>query len=528
MGFAEKIKGINDKIKSVYSGNSSARWSRMLAPLIFSIVFGTFYWYIGVFKYIENRPSSLHISAQCQRASIALNYYEGSMNFFEPQIQRQLDTDGIAGVEFPIIYYTGAILYKLFGFNEAYLRGVSLAVVTLGFYLIFLFANRFLKNSLVSAMAILAGVVSPVLMFYTPNFMPDAPGIGFQFMAWYFLWRYMESRHTRDLNLFAITGTLGALLKATSAIMFAVVICLLILDKLKFFRNENGPHRFPEPRKILGRMGVGIAVVIVWYVYAKWLSKHHHNEAFALEPMLVTEWNVALSVFDTIKNLWSKHYFAYESYVLFSASFIAILVFFKYANRLLWSITMLYFFGLLCYAYLFFYQFKWHDYYFIALIPLAVFLVITFLEMVMRFSRTYFVLTEITLIVVLFFNVKESLIFCKRNYHMRYSKEMYYWTGDYRAYEDLEPKLRAKGIKRTDKVLSLFDDSYCSSLYLMNQIGINHENEAPPENIKIYLANPNIKYLVVNDSVRFNKYYPNTLQKNIVVTHRGLIVYKIR
>lgn len=525
--FLYTINELTNKLWEIAAINN-VRNQRFAKVGLFVITFFCYYSYIGVFKYIHIRPSSLHISAQCQRASIALNYYKTDMNFFKPRIQRQLEGDGITGVEFPIIYYTGAVMYKLFGFDEVYLRSISLVIVTYGFFFFYLLANYFIRNYIISLMLVIAASLSPVLLFYTPNFMPDAPSFALHLSAWYFFFKYLKTHKNSHLGLFLFVATLGALIKATAAIVFVVIICLLILDRLKFFKTSEKTYYFSHHLKILKGIVLGILIVFSWYYYASWLGKHYHNESFALRPLMVDDWNVVKEIFDTIKNLWVRHFYAYESYVLIISCFVGLIVLFKFANRMLLSITLLNFVGYLCYIYLFLYQFKWHDYYIITILPFVFFLVLTVGEMIVRFSNNYFKPVQVIFMLVLFFNMKESMIYCKTNYVERNTRAIYYWTGDYRAYEDLEPKLRKLGINRTDKFLSVFDDTYCSSLYLMDQLGVCFSNEATPDDMKEYLNNPLIKYVIVNDSVKFNKFTGQDLSNNIVTSHRGLIIYKLK
>ena len=512
----DKYRIMNDRLKKLFQ------------IAVFFVSLQVFYSYVGVYKYIGNRPSSIHMSAQCQRASIALNYYRTDMNFFKPKIQRYIKGEGITGVEFPIIYYSAAIMYKLFGFNELYLRSISLILFSLGIFCFYLMADKFIKNSVISFMMVIAASLSPVLLFYTPNFMPDAPSMGLQLMSWYFFFRYVNSNKNTHLNLFVFIGVMAALIKAISAMVFIVVICLVVLDKLKLFKTDQKNYFFDAPLKVVARITLGFVSIIAWYAYASWLSVHYEYESFALKPLMVDDWNVAKEIFVTIKNLWVNHYFAKEAYIVFGIAIAFVLILAKYANRVLFSITILYLLGSACYVYLFMYQFKWHDYYIIAILPLVFFTMLTFGEMITRFARNYVLPLQAIFIIAMFFNLKESAKLCKKNYNERYSRDIYYWTGDYRAYEDLEPKLRKAGIQRTDKFVSGYDDTYCSSLYLMDQIGVNFGAESSIQDIDAYIKDPAIKYLVLNDSARLNKVYPNDLANKVFLTHRGLIIYKLR
>ncbi len=482
--------------------------------------------YIGVFKFINNRPSSVHLSAQSQRASIALNYYKDDMNFFKPKIQRYIKGEGVTGGEFPIIYYAGAIMYKLFGFNEMYLRLISLIIVAVGFVYFNLLVRKFIKSKFLSALIVLAGALSPVLLFYTPNFMPDAPSLGFTLMAWYFFFNYYETGVKKELIKFILFATLASLIKATAILTFMVILCLLILDKLNYFKTEGKIRIFNNHIKIFVYIFFGVVIVIGWYQYANWLTNYYGNKSFALSPIMVDSWEGLMGVFEYVKNLWLNYYYAYEAYVLLISALIAIILLYKYVNRLLFTITMLNILGSIGYIYFFLNQFKHHDYYIIAMLPSVFFLLLTFADALQKITINYYYFSNAIIIVALFFNVKESMRYCKKVYYERNTRAIYYWTGDYRAYEDIEPKLRKLNIKRTDKFISAFDYTYCGSLYLMDQIGTTVDRETP-EDVKTLIDNPEIKYLVLNDSAKFNKNYPGLLQGEIVLMHRGLIVYRL-
>jgi hypothetical protein len=507
---------------------SKLRTSKLLKYfLFFAAVFLVFY-YIGLFKHLKERPAYVHISAQCQRASIALNYYQNDMNFFEPRIQRYEKGEGITGVEFPIIYYMAAIMYKLFGFHEIYLKLISLIIVLLGLFYFFKTANEFVKNNVLAVMTTIAVCLSPVFLVYTPNFMPDAPSLGLQLIAWYFFFKFIRTKTNKHLNLFIFFAVLAILIKAIAIIVFVIVLCLVVLDKLHFFKPKFEGFLFKSHSQLLKAVGIGFVVSISWYLYASWLSKHYDNESFALKPIMINSWEAFDKVVEFVVNLWMQYYYAYEGYVLLISMFVLMILFIRNANRLLLSITILNLIGSCFYIFFFLNQFRDHDYYMIAIMPTFFFLILTVSEMIVRFAHKHFILLEYGFIIVLFFNMKESVTYCKKMYSLRNSHDIFYWTGDYRAYEDLEPKLRNAGIKRTDKFISAFDDSYCSSLYLMDQIGVTVMGWNTKEDVQRYIQNPEMKYLILNDSARFNKLYPNDFHNKVFLHHRGLIIYKLR
>lgn len=525
----ENIKNFNNKtfVFFKFFDFKNKKIKQIVATILFFILIHFFYSYIGIYKYINFRPCSIHSSAQCQRASVALNYYKTDMNFFTPRVQKFTKGTGITGLEFPIIYYSAAVLYKIFGFNEVYLKAISLSLVTLGFFLFYLLALQYLKNILLSISIVTSAFTSPVLLYYTPNIMPDAPSIGLVIAAWFFFFQYLKTDKNKYLNLFIFFGTIAALIKVISIICFIIIIFLLALDWLKFFKNENNIYLFKKKLKIFKRIILGFIFILSWYLYANWLTKAYNNPTFSLSPETLSDLDTFYKVIDNIKSYWLFQYYSSETYTLIFGCLLFIIITYKTVNKLLLIITILYLLGSLCYVFLFFNQFMHHDYYIIALIPFVLFFLLTFADSLYKCSLKYSIFMLLIFDVIIFLNLKECVIKCENNYSFRYLNRVYLDGIDYKPYGDLEPRLRALGVKRTDMTISGFDDSFCSSLYLMDQCGVNIGSWSDKNNINEFILNHNFKYLILNDSAKFNKIYKNNLKKNIILTHRGLIVYKL-
>ncbi len=519
----QKLKDFNSKFKF-----KNAWANKLFSITVFLVVINIFYSYDGVYKFIDKRPSSIHMSAQCSRACVALNYYENDMNFFTPQYQKNIEGPGYTGLEFPAIYYMGAVCYKLFGFNEMYLRIISLVIFTIGMLLFYMLTLKFTKSNLISLGVILAVICSPVLMFYTPNFMPDPPSLALIMSGWHFLFKYFKTNKIRHLNLFIVLATFGVLLKITAAICFVIIFVLMALDAIKFFKTPEKTYLIENKKKIIVRIIISLCIVGGWYKYSTWFPATHGGETFLLSPNMYENWDGLLEVVGWMKRLWLYHYFSYEAYVLMGAVIVFIIIGIKLVNRLLLSITVLYLMGSLCYFIFFLNQFMHHDYYIITMLPTLFFLFLCFADIVVKITERYLYLTKYVLIIILFFNFKESFPKSRRNMYERNSKDIFYWTGDFRAYEDLEPKLRKLGLKRTDRVVSAFDDTDCGTLYLMNQLGLSIPKNAPQEKVDAYLGHKNAVYLILSDSAKFRKDYKYDFSKNIIGTHRGLLIYKIK
>lgn len=518
------IVWLSTKIKTI---NANKTFKKVFVSLLFLVSLHLVYSYVGIYKFIGRRPCSIHSWAQAQRASVALNYYKTDMNFFKPRIHKYDKGEGITGLEFPLVNYIPAVLYKMFGFNEKYYRGFVLFTLFIGLFFFNLLIFSFVKNYFLSIALLASAYASPVLMYYSTNFMPDVTSLGFVLAAWYFFFQFAEKSKTKYYYICLVLLTLAALVKVVSLIPLVVILCLFFLDHFKFFKKENKLRLFENKGKLIFFAGISFLVVVAWYMYARWLTNHYKAGAFALDLVPMATGDTYTSILLHIKSLWLYDYFAYESYVLFGVVIIVLVLSLKLANRLLATITILTFLGSVCFVVFFFNQFKDHDYYIIPILPFMFLFLLSFGDLVNKLSVKYFRPIKLILIIVLVFNLKECFKRCKYVYMLRYDSSITYFTGNYYAYEDLEPKLRKLGIKRTDKTLSGFDFSFCTSLYLMDQQGYTFSANVDKGELNYHFSTGKYKYLILSDSAGFNKLYPNDFANKVIGSHRGLIIYKL-
>lgn len=526
------VKGWNSVANA--ESNFIGRWrpvirhplSPFVATVVFIIALVAYYNYIGIWTHLPERPCSIHVSAQTQRASIAQNYYRIDMNFFKPRINNFTGEKGITGSEFPIIYYLAAISYKLFGFNDMYLKLINLLVFSLGVFYLFRLSQLFVRNAVVSCLLVAAVITSPVLLYYSANVSPDTAAFGLVLSAWYFFFRFIHTHQKRQLYLFLIFATLAALIKVVSAMCFGVVLVLVVLDRFGLFKEGDKRYLLPRHLALVLGIVVGSLLTVAWYYYCRVLSAFYGNPPSLMQTMMVSDIETLKDVWQYARN-WVFDYYSYETYVLLLCAIVVVFLFLRRANRLLLAITVTYLLGSLCYVYLFLFQFMHHDYYIIAVLPVVVFLLLTLFDLVTRLALRYSQLIVAALVLVMFFNLKESVVKTRKIYVGRFEGKNYF-AADYRPYYDLRPRLRERGILWEHKFAVAFDNTLCSSLYFMDQAGFTIGDEASPETVKKILDRPNIKYLVLSDSARFNRLYPNHFENNILMYHRGLIIYKLR
>ncbi|MFV0269308.1 MAG: ArnT family glycosyltransferase [Draconibacterium sp.] len=178
-----------------------------------------------------HRPYSNHTWRQADCLSITMNYYKENLNFFTPEVHWTGDKEnGKTMSEFPIIYYTVAQLWKIFGQQEFISRLINILIVFSGLFSLFKLSGRILKDTFWSFFIPLIVFTSPLLIFYTNNFLSNAPAFGLALTGTYFFYRYDEKHNKKWLILSMAFFTLSGLLKITSLIIFMAILGTIVLD----------------------------------------------------------------------------------------------------------------------------------------------------------------------------------------------------------------------------------------------------------------------------------------------------------
>lgn len=153
-------------------------------------------------KIIKLPPQSLHAWRQTDCASQALNYYQNGMNFFKPELHSLISDNGSSGYsveEFPIIFYSVAFLYKVFGYNPLLYRLLTFVFFILGVIAYYLMFNLFWKNRLASLFASLLLFTSTTFAFYSINFICNVPSISIMLIAWVLFFLYYLKQEEKIL-----------------------------------------------------------------------------------------------------------------------------------------------------------------------------------------------------------------------------------------------------------------------------------------------------------------------------------------
>ncbi len=342
--------------------------------ILFCLLLGSLYFILDFHHILFLRPQGIHFIRQTDGLSFVSNYYKNGFHFFEPQVFNLQSTDGKAASEFPILYYLTALSYLLFGEHEFMLRLLTLSIVSFGFFFLFKLLILLLKDIFYAIVFCFLFFSSTVLLYYSNNFLPDASAIGFTLMAWYYFFAYRAVQSNKKLVAGFTFFTLAALLKVTFFIHpIAAVLALFTAD----FAVQKKPLKSIKNNATgFTLFALSLMLVLAWNIYVYDYNLTNNNSVFLVHALPI--WDMTQTeidiVWDHMHYYWYNKYYYQSTFHLFALLAMGSLFCYKKLN-LFFSITTLYLtLGSLCYFFLFFAQFKYHDYYFIALIPALIFI----------------------------------------------------------------------------------------------------------------------------------------------------------
>jgi hypothetical protein len=485
------------------------------------------YFYIGVFKTLPLRPQSVHQWAQCDRASVALNFGEDTFNFFKPRVHNTNNGSGITGMEFPMMNYLAGMLFRLFGNLDFFYRLLMMITITAGLVAAFKMAIIQLNNFAQGVFAVLFMSLSPILVFYTPNYLPDTASLGLILISWYYFFQFRTTQHQKYLAFLLVLGSLACLMKITSLISILTMIGITGIEM--FSPSYFGAGQLQKKNKLKALAGLTgvILVTALWYAYAKWLSAVNHSGLFLLQTKIPGSMNEVKDNLEYIDNLWRKQYYSQITYYAIAVTGIVIAYFHKHAKRLDLAITISLWLGAIGFFFIMLGQFRDHDYYIIALLPALLFQAITFFKIVNSLQGPAG--NQITRFAALIFTIitLNAVVHCKDNYRERYHPESWMKSPPvYINYFDLADHVKSVGVVREKRTISAFDWSPNITLYLLDIKGLCISPEWGPGAVVSELKKGG-DFLILNDSTLLTNEEIKPYLSNKLSDKNGIHIFKL-
>lgn len=364
-----------------------------------------FFWGLAILFYhqmIFFLPRGIHEWAQADRLALAMQFYDNGFNFFKPATYSLESIDGVTGVEFPIQAYLAALMGVVAGRENISFcfRLLDIVMALTGFY--FLFKLVFAQTQRFW-LAILPGVFlmsAPVFVYYAGTYLPDTFSTSLVFIAFYYFFRFYETRDQRYLLWCLPIFTLAGLIKITSCIFFLAAVGFVLLWSYLL------PHVLTFRSKIILLAGTtfGLVLIAAYTVYNKMLNAHFHSGLFLAESKPIKDMEMLKYLRSRYFDTWRFEYLTRFQYIIFyvCAGLLLIFLIWHFRRRLAYvSVLIISAGGSLLFFFLMGSQLADHDYYIIcAYFPVLILLLLLAIFVAHNFIKNKYVLNGGALVLV--------------------------------------------------------------------------------------------------------------------------------
>lgn len=456
----------------------------------------------GLTDHLHELPRGVHQSAQCDRASLAQNFFYGNLNILYPEVNEDRCMDGIVSCEFPFVSWLAALFYRLFGYDEFWFRLLSFVLYSTGMFMVWnLFRTR--MHALTAGILVLLLQSSPVLLFYGPGFLPDIASLGLSFCAWYlFFGLFIQHAWIPPLKgnipvvLFVMVTGLAMAVKTTSVIQWLTMASLatVLMLRHKKFRTLSGRNGFLI-------LGAALILPAVWYFWSRHLASTHNSQYFMMRVPLSETWQSYSDAWAVYLANWPPQALS-DPLIYIACSLMIVTVFLKrFIQFELWLISSVNSLGSIAFLFLMIEQFKYHDYYMICLFPAFVLNWLALAD-ALRKRGGYMAYVKIALFVLLAVALNYQFHRGRINLEERYT-EGNYWEQSHHRATDLDTfrmMLRKAGVNRNDCSVTGYDSSPNDMLYLLHLRGHRFSKEHDDERLNHILQGSKPKWLISNDT----------------------------
>ena len=491
--------------------------------------------YYGYQNILPLEPQSLHVWRQSDGASYAWNYATQTTNFFKPRMNNlALNQTGEVATEFPIIYYISGMIYRLIGVQPWVHRLLNIGIVLFGLFSFYRAIDQFFHSKFWAIVLPMFLFTTPLLVFYTNNFLPDVPAFFLSLAGTSYFFRYSQkgSRITYGKSFFLFT--LAALIKLSYLLVFFSLLILYFLERFYSLKGKLIPASkslFKEKRDFhLLSFLLVLFVVFSWYIYASWYSTGTVFQHFS-SILTSTEGKDTSSILETFRFVFIK---LQEDFFIPNVNHLGILFLsisllagFGKAPFTLRLIFMILLMGVVGYLLVFRNLLYGHDYYFspifLLLVPIyfyAVFLLETLIQdpKIKRYLQGFTVL----LLLMNIQNTKMEMQHCYYEHHRHYREKAPFYKEAFLEF------LLEKGVSMESKIISYPDPSMNNTLYLMRRRGWSSLGiERMDANFVTQLKTEGAEFLILNDTTyRQDSLLVPALQKRIG-SFEGIDIYDL-
>lgn len=521
-------------------------WTNHSLKIYFIGIFLCLFFFMGYNKLISTGPCSTHTWRQSDSYSFALTYYYEGNSFFEPSILFiGEDGHGKAISEFPILYFITAKIWKVTGPSPGVLRFLNFSILLVGLFHLLLLSFEFLKDWFWAFFVILLLFSSPLLGFFSFNFIPNIPAFGLALTGLYYLHLFLKTKKNVFLLISTTCYTLAALIKITSMFSLLAILFVLGITHLKKVKNNK-----PIFLRLLLSFILIMGIYLCWYKFS--VNYNHQHLRGIFNQSIIPIWDLKQSeiaeILDKAYQNILPQFFNPIALVVLLILFIFLTIYPKVDKWLIYFSGVL-FIGVISFIVLFFQGLNVHDYFLIDMLIFIPAVMTTFLGVLLKQhpGKMKSIYTKIAGILIVGLLINNCMIITRSHYNpndplVKYNiplpkYQQNYWDYNYfmltqhdLQYQGIDNYLRKIGINYNDKVITLDDYSPNKTLCFMQLRGFSdyhyswnyNENEKMKRMIELGAS-----YLVVCGNDHLTKESLAPYIQHLYGKHNNVYIYKL-
>lgn len=488
-------------------------------------------WYYDFHKVLFLGPQSVHFWRQVDCLSYTLNYMMEDRAFFNPSIHYIAAAGhGEVITDFPVIFYLVGNIWKITGQQEWLYRLIIFLIFTTGTSFLFFLLKDLLKSFFWALFLSLLLFTSPVIAYYSSNFVMNMPAFSFALMGLSSFYWFVRTEKSGWLWLSMGFYLTGGLIKIPALMTFLVILFIYITDTTGIIKYKRGRPVFKQ--KVI--QGLPLILVItgigLWIIF---LGRYNEGNTGMFLSGILPIWELSkpeiFRIINEFTDYWYHQYFHLYMHIATILAFLWVLLNYKKLSSIEKVFIVLLPVGVLMFILLWFQALPNHDYYltntYILLIITWALAVKILIEHYARVSRSY--LFRVLFIVFLAFNAQHT----RTEISIRYWG---WWNNEYlQKYEplrDLKPILREAGVNREDRIIAMADEIPNSTLYLLDVKGWcnfgGHMNNLDSADISLSMQK-GAKYMVLLDTTWTSKDFLRPFIHDLLLEHKTIKVFNL-
>lgn len=511
--------------------------------ILFALLTGASY--ISLF---QHGPMNVHIWRQADCLSLTQHYYEGA-KFLEPEMHMQMGdgfSSGKTTGEFPGMYYVMAQIWKVTGMNYWSYRLFMYLIFVAGAFAFYWSLTKLFKEQWLVLSLTFMLIASPIYLFYSISFLTDAPAFSMVVMAMAALLAYARSHKMLLFYVAMLLFLLAGLIKISSLIAFVFFGGLWVLE-LAGAKSLRDRKLFQKPWAEVAGFVMVLGGVYAWYAYAKAYNvahgfKYTYNDIFPfwlLEADELVPWFTGIIVHNIPAS------FSYPILLLLLVMWVFNVFSFKRLPLLAWLANILVIIGGLMYFVLWAPLFNGHDYYYLALLILFPAIAVPFAWQMGQlgwFKRRPTLAKRLIVACAAF-----SFVYGIQMLHLKsapgydakpltapmsfvHTMRWFNWhkRNHWDTYVRLKGEFERLGVTKDTKVVSIPDDSFNISLFMMDQKGwTNYVWIDGEEKMNKLLAN-GAQFMVIADETWLEKDFMQPYLQEPLGKFEHLYLFRLR